>query len=108
PAERATAEHYILHHFDEDAAQAEHRDRPKHRVAVNAQDALDTALQLFGHQHALDARLWRRTLRAVQQRAVAVAYRRGIGDVQQHAADLRLVQDIGRQDLHHHWKAELI
>ena len=37
---------------------------------------------------------------------VAVAHRGGIGDIQQHAADLRLVHDVGRQDLHHDREAE--
>ena len=105
-AERAAAEHDVLHHLDEDAAQAEHRDRAEHRIAVDAEDALDAALQLLRHQHALDARLGRRTPGARQQQVVAVAHRGDIGDVQQHAADLRLVHDVGRQDLHHHREAE--
>ena len=105
-AERAAAEHHVLHHLDEDAAQAEHRDRAEHRIAVNAQDALHAALQLLRHQHALDARGRCRAPGARQQQVVAVAHRGGIGDVQQHAADLRLVQDVRRQDLHHHREAE--
>jgi hypothetical protein len=49
-------EHDILQNLDEDAAQAEHRHRPEHRVAVDAQDAFDAALELLRDQHALDAR----------------------------------------------------
>ncbi len=52
--ERAAVEHDVLQHLDEDPAQAEHRHRAEHRIAVDAQDALDAALQLFRDQHALD------------------------------------------------------
>ena len=62
-AERAAAEHHVLQDLDEDAAEAEHRDRAEHRVAVDAQDALHAALQLLRHQHAFDrARPARRVL----------------------------------------------
>ena len=56
-AKRTAAEHHVLHHLDEDAAETEHRDRSEHRVAVDAEDALDPALQLLRHQHALERAL---------------------------------------------------
>ena len=40
------------------------------------------------------------------QQRESVPHARGVGHIQQHTADLRLVQDVRRQDLHHHRKAE--
>ncbi len=104
-AERAAVQRHVPQDLHEDAAQAEQRDRAEHRVLLDAHDALDAAAQLLGDQHALDAAAPAPRAR-VHQGGEALAHRGGVGDAQQHAADLRLVDDVRRQDLHHHRIAE--
>ena len=61
------------------------------------------------HQHAFDPRIRRcLLLRAPRQRRESVAHRGSIRHAHQHAADLGLVQNVGRKDLHHHRKPEAL
>ena len=62
-------ETHVLEHLDEDTAQAEHGHGPEHRVALDAQDALDAAAELPGDQHALDPRRRRGLLRTIDANA---------------------------------------
>ena len=55
-AEGAAMERHILEDFDENPAEPEHRDRAEHRIAHDAHDAFGAAGELFGDQHACDAR----------------------------------------------------
>ena len=93
---RAAAEHYIFHHLDENTAEAKHCNRAKHRVAVNTQNAFHAPLQLLRYQNALDVCARRSMSGTGQQQIIPVANRGGIADIQQHATDLRLVQNVRR------------
>ncbi len=106
-AERAAAQRDVMQDLHEDAAEADHRHRAEHRVAVDAQDAFDAAARSAWPpgcpRSAPPAQPGAARSISGQNRPARPRRR---GDVEQDAADLRLVQDVGRQDLHHHREAE--
>ena len=105
-AEGREAEADVLQHFDEHAAQAEHDRRAEHRIVHHAEHGFDAAAHHFADQHAVDLRV-RRAIRGAVQQGPGALGDRGIAlDIQQNAADLRLVQDIGRDDLERAGPAE--
>src|SRR5215203_2681817 len=105
-SEGTAAEHNVLHHLDEDAAETKHRDRTEDRVAMNAEDALNLAFKLLSDKNAFDPGSRRMLAGALIQRRIGGAYRLYVADAQDHPADLRLMHYVGGENLHDDGKAE--
>jgi hypothetical protein len=96
---RREAERDVLEHFHEDAAEAERHQLAEHRIGHRADDHFLAAAQLLLHLDAEQRRLRVVLLRIGHDRVETLARFVGAGDAHQHAARLRLVQDLGRDDL---------
>ena len=97
-SERRDAESDIAQYLDKDAAEAEHDDGAEHRVVLHAEDHLDAALDHRRQQDAVDlgARRPRRdALHDLIEGGAGLARRH----VEHDAAHLRLMRDVGRDDL---------
>ena len=90
-----------------DAAGAEQHHRPDLRVAPEADDRLAQAARHGLHQEAREPRLRRRAGDALAHRRRFPPQRRRVGDAEAHAAELRLVGEVGREDLQRHRPGDL-
>jgi two-component system NtrC family sensor kinase len=89
----------VLDDFGEHAACSQRDDGPEHVVASRAEQQLHAARDALLHDHARGA-----GTRA--QRVPPRAHASRVGDVEQHAARVGLVDQVGRIHLHHHGVAD--
>ena len=107
--ERRQAQRAVLAQFDRRAAFAEQHRGPEHRVA---RDADDQFVRAGPAGHRLHREAQHLGLRLLARHALAHADGRGAHfvhrrEAERHAADVRLVDDLRRQDLERHRKADL-
>ena len=101
-ADRQRAQRDVLQDLDPDAAQPDGQDGAPLGIVRIADEQLDAAPAQRRHQRPLDAR--RGVVRAggLHELGEAAAHGRLTAEVQQHAADVALVRDVGRGQLEHH------
>ena len=99
---RGEAEGDVLQHLDQHAAEPEGHQLAEAAVGHRADDHLLPALEHLLHLHTDDAGVGLVLLRIGQDRVVGLGRLVGAHHTDDHAAGLGLVQDVGRDDLHHH------
>ncbi|MNN03070.1 hypothetical protein D3C81_1157460 [compost metagenome] len=104
---RRHAEGDVLEHFHQHAAQAEGHQLAERRVGHGADDDFLAARDHLLHLHADDFGIGVVLPGVLDDGAVALLHIRRRLQAHQHAASLRLVQDVRRDDLHHHREAHL-
>ena len=99
PRDRADAERHVGQHFDENAAEPHHHERPELRIAQAADHHFLTGRRHLLDQPAFDARrldFRQRGHRADRSRTSSARFQ-----IHFHAAGIALVQDVGRHDFDH-------
>jgi hypothetical protein len=99
------AEGDVLEHFDQHAAQAEGHQLAEAVVGDGADDHLGAALDHLLHLHADDLGVGLVLLGVGDDGVVGLGGLVGALDADDHAARFGLVQDVRRDDLHHHREA---
>jgi len=102
--ERRKRERLIADDLDRGPAAAEHDDRSKGRIVRNARDQF-ARFRPQDHRmdgHAGDAGIRSHGMGSGKNIRNRVAHRALAGEIEPHAADFGFVNDIRREDFHHH------
>ena len=103
---RREAEYHVAQQFDIHATRAEHHHDAQRRVPARAENAFDAVAHHRRDQHAVDLRSGRRSTHRGHDAVISGAGLVAIADIQDHATDIALMRDGGREHLHCHRKAE--
>ncbi len=106
--DRRQVEGHVLHDLDEDAAETEHQHRSELGIPGHSQNHLAAPLAHLLHVSATDPGFRHAAGRSEHHQVEGVPDLLGRGQVEPHTADVRLVDDVRRDDLHHHRIADLI
>jgi len=106
--DRREAERHVAQDLDEDAAEAERHDRAERRVLDRADEHLGALRQHLLDLHAGDPRVGLVGLRVLDDGVEALADLVARAQADEHALGLRLVEDVGRDDLGDHGIAHVL
>ena len=105
--DRQDAETHVFQHLGEHPSEAQHDDRPELRVVEQTDDDLDPLRHHLLDFDAVDPGRRMSHPRRRHDAVKAVANFVRCPDVQDHAADIRLVQDVWRSDLQRDRESDL-
>ena len=80
-------QHDVLQDFNKNPTKPKHRNRTEYGVLMNAQDAFDAAMELFGDKHTIQSCVWRSGFTTLYQQCKTLTHTCFIINVEQDTAD---------------------